>query len=479
MSDLLGKTTADEIKVLVDREGPIIYFSSLNNNLIEGVILDPSDITKLILNGNSVQLTEVLIDVRSDDLYPEDMPPCPLYVFQYFFSSLEQKKGILHFIAEDSLENKTSGSVFIKEKFQANSKPIQVAMNGNLPLKLAVRRTFDPIQINVSWEDKYIPQETFYDEICLQVSILSHKDIEEIYINDEPIFSIYSLSWDKLFAYIVKKYFDQNRGRQFLFPRMIKLGEGLNTIRVSVLDRSGKRTEEEVTIKRNIKQIHKIKERWRMAVLPAGDKSYERENTYLARQLKEALVKQRRFNVIPLEELDIILDEKIMKYLLDNENQEGSEPLNNRIDVIFKCHNEKTADSYSLSGRLIDIETSEVLDDVDVFVYHAGLHSDPNQFMHSCCALSTKLKEHFPLCEGKVYDVRDIELETDICINDGLKRAMKLLIYEDRNQDGDIEIVREAKVEEVMELYSLARMLEKKRDRSMMENTVQWGVITR
>ncbi len=503
--DLLGKKEEQRLKIMVDQEGPMIYFAKRNSSdsfsplSVQGIIYDPSGVNQFYLNGKKITLSRLKVEEDTDNSLLN-----PAYFFQYHLSPREQLEGILHYRAEDLLHNSTIGSVSILEEKQKSDDqqlsclrygPVRIAMADqiaakDLPLKLpscqiAARRTPDPVMIQI----EPIPQETFQEEICLQVNITARCQINEISINEQPILSIYGIHWIKHFNKIIKRFLDNKREGQFLFQRIIELKEGENRIHLQVKDEFGKMWEKIIPIKKKIKKIRQLEERWRMAIpfisYNQSEEKQEQKKKDLTYQLIEAFIEQERFKVIDLENLPIIIDEKNLCHYLGRPFLGRPSDLRLWIDTFLLGYIQQAEDSLTLSASLVDLETGEILATKDVceeidssrLAWQEGLREHAIQI---CSVLAAKFKSHFPLCEGKVISLTKEELKTGICKIDGLKEGMKLLLYnQEVNKDEDYSLLGEAKVKEVREEYSLARFLEYLSKINFDEAKMNWGVVTR
>ena len=96
----------------------------------------------------------------------------------------------------------------------------------------------------------------------------------------------------------------------------------------------------------------------------------------------------------------------------------------------------------------MDLESGEILATKDVFEkidpldssYYIWKEKKWKHIYENCNVLAARLKEYFPLCEGNIIDIplcegniidiNEGEIITSICKNDGLKKGMKLIIYE-------------------------------------------------
>ena len=126
-------------------------------------------------------------------------------------------------------------------------------------------------------------------------------------------------------------------------------------------------------------------------------------------------------------------------------------------------------------ASLVDLETGEILATKDIFEKMDPFVSSPwilqEHMADNCYALANKFKEHFPVCEGRVISFNGDEILTSICNSDGLKRGMKLIIFEDlppyevypltedQHERGDFKIIGEVKVKEVSGQHSLGVLI--------------------
>ncbi|MBN1226902.1 MAG: hypothetical protein JXA79_07910 [Deltaproteobacteria bacterium] len=507
--DLLGNQEEHKVKIMVDQEGPMIWFAEAEGGdqsspiSIQGVLYDPSGVAQFYLNGKKIKL--IKLDLEEGRGTDNDLSHSA-YSFLYQLSPQEQLEGLLDYRAKDALDNVTTGSVSVLPKTQETEEqqasnihyaPVKIAMAPqaaandmplNLPLyQTAKRRALDPVTIQI----EPIPQETFQNEICLKINILARRQIHEISINEQPILSIYGLHWLTLFNRIKKKFLDKNEEGRFLFQRVIKLKEGENSLHLQVVDMTGERWEKIILIRKKTKKIHELDERWRTAIpfisysRSGEDDEEKKENiTY---QLIEAFVEQGRFKVIDLENLPFIIDEKNLCQYLGRPLLGHSSDLKLWIDTFLLGYIQEAEDSLTLSASLVDLETGEILATKDVceeidssqLAWQEGLREHA---FHICSILAAKFKAHFPLCEGNIISLTSEELKTGICRNDGLKEGMKLLLYNrGAKKDEDYVLLGEAKVEHVKEEYSLAKPLHYliETNIDVNEANTKWGVITR
>ena len=133
--DLLGKETEKRISVIVDQEGPMIFFGEPEEDdpgirfLIKGALFDPSGIENLLLNRERVALTRIDI--------PEYPQKSAALLFQYPLSFMDWADGIIHYQAEDTLHNITEGTIRILEGRLQETGPLASQFSLG-PLRMAV-----------------------------------------------------------------------------------------------------------------------------------------------------------------------------------------------------------------------------------------------------------------------------------------------------------------------------------------------------
>lgn len=200
-----------------------------------------------------------------------------------------------------------------------------------------------------------------------------------------------------------------------------------------------------------------------------------KENKEFTYQLMDAFITQERFNIIDTRNLPILIDEKNLHDFIEHPYLGLKEQSRIWIDVFLLGYVRQSRVSINMFASLVDLETGEILATKDVFEKMDSIVLSPQilqeHMVNNCYALANKFKEHFPLCEGKVISLNGDELMTSICKSDGLKRGMKLIIFEylppyevfpldeDLHEGGDFEILGEVRVKEVSEQNSLGILL--------------------
>jgi hypothetical protein len=87
----------------------------------------------------------------------------------------------------------------------------------------------------------------------------------------------------------------------------------------------------------------------------------------------------------------------------------------------------ETADTLEIYARLINTETSSVLEAKDVF----GQDKAPPQIQYLTNGLALKMKHSFPLIEGMVIKVKGNEIYADFGTFKRIKKEMKFIVFKE------------------------------------------------
>lgn len=486
--DLLGHQDEQRIKILLDQEGPMVFFSKMevrdqtNPLLLTGFLYDPSEVTYLVLNQEKIEL----IPLANQEAHP-------VYYFSHLLSPEDLSTGFLAFETEDSLKNKTFGSLpcprDIEPLAMAPFQTLTDAGPGPFITKISERRNPDSAPDPISIEISQVPKETMAEEICPRIVLQACTPMKEVRLNGQPILFFPGFSWEQFLDRLVLPHFREVKEGRLVFQRMIKLLEGENLIQLQIIDQAGKTWAKTISVFRKIRPIYRLEERWKVAIpllsyvrLENPGEAKPKELTY---QLIEAFVDQGRFQVIELENLPLVIDERNLSYYLGCPLLGLSPDSRLWIDTFILGYFHEAEDSITLSASLIDLETGEILAtkdiceqvDPSVLRWQEGKREHNQQL---CSLLAAKFKEHFPLCQGRITALGEHEITTGICRNDGLKKGMRLLVFREDNQGvGDLLILGEAKVKEVNQDSSLANLLEDSKDLASPQLKLNMEVITK
>ncbi len=407
--DLTGKTTTSKIKVLVDREGPLVSISdpledeTVNSNkvTIKGFLWDESGIASFTLKGKELALNGER---------------------EFFFSQevvLTEGRNSLPFEAVDNTGNFTRGALRLvcdqKGSTTEASSPSfkrvafleKVTDFGGYSL-LSRAKTDDNTSPSIRLKELTNSQTVYYDTIFIEGSTTDQSEIREIIINDNPL--------------------QIKSGRHLFFNYLAQLQEGANRFNIQVADAFGNTATKTITVTRKTPQVKEIGSRLAVAVLPFEQKG---EGSALGSivydGLVDAFVNRSRFNIVGRErDFEVALRE--LK-LSQTDLADKTKALNmGRIvsaEGIVTGTVTETPNSIEIYARFIDTETSAILAAKDVFEQDKSLPK-----LHFILkGLSLKFEQSFPMLEGRVVKSEGEKVYIDRGSHSRVNKEMKVIIF--------------------------------------------------
>ncbi|MBW2222544.1 MAG: hypothetical protein JRF22_08475, partial [Deltaproteobacteria bacterium] len=186
--DLAGKTTTSKIKVLVDREGPIVVISepledeSVNSNkvTVTGFLWDESGIASFTLKGKGLALHgEREFAFNQEVILTEGGNSLP---FEAVDNAGNFNRGELSLVCDQ----KGSTAEAYSTSFPRVAFLDRVTDFGSYPL-LARAETDDNISPSIRLKELTDSQTVYYDTIFIEGSAVDKSEIREIIINDIPL----------------------------------------------------------------------------------------------------------------------------------------------------------------------------------------------------------------------------------------------------------------------------------------------------
>ncbi|MGA1824983.1 MAG: hypothetical protein ACMUIP_10015, partial [bacterium] len=224
-------------------------------------------------------------------------------------------------------------------------------------------------------------------------------------------------------------------------------------------DTNGNVSTEQIEVYREIKSIYKVGSRLSLALLPFKYSGHREElKNLIYDQLIQVFIQQKRFQFVDREKINSLLSR--------SENGEYSSMELGRLvsaEGVIVGSAYFYNDYLEVIARLIDTETSVVLDSEDVF----GEVENLSDVMLLLNGLALKFKQALPLTEGVVTAMGgDGDIQLDLNANDGIKKHMKVIFYKLRKKGlMDIPvIIGEGRLKEVYEEFSTAISTEQTND---------------
>ncbi|MGA1874043.1 MAG: hypothetical protein ACMUIA_00375 [bacterium] len=451
--DLVGHGDEVSIRLVADRQAPFLFIDDIlmvrngSGSKVSG--MNDSELQR------EVQITGYIDDLCRITRFQMAGDTVPLLDSEGRFSfrcHLEEPVDTLCFSAEDQLGNRVDGQVRIDQSSErfSSGQPIRLA---SLKVSgLSGADTHPPSiildepkeeRLVVDWEELFI---------CGEAQDLG--GIEDLLVNDESILP--------------------REGKKIYFNHILRLDPGQNIITIKVIDVSGNEKIKTLEVERQVSPVYQIGSRMTMAIIPF---KYRGENPdhrqFAADHLIDAFVRQKRFCMVDRERIDQV----IAKYLQGNKPDEPEvSPL--EVGRLVSAESVLAGSIYENKGfmeivaRLIDTETSVILDTQDV--YGAG---DMRDFKSLLDGLALKFKQSFPLVEGLIIEKDGRNILVNVGSDKNIKEFTKYIIFrEEKNPastgrsethgrpGGKARVLGEARILKVFEQISEADLLKDVQD---------------
>jgi TolB-like protein/tetratricopeptide (TPR) repeat protein len=432
--NLGGRSSKVELRLIVDREGPLITVeeaavadgASGKQFRIRGSAYDPAGVETLEIAGhdfNFISSTEV-----------------------FFEETISTTDGELTLSARDVLGNRTT-TVLSGQIAPAvfGARPLLACTDCPMP-SLAFLRSTDsrgPVIELKGWRPK---QAVFVETIYLEGRVADESNIVQLSLNGAPVL--------------------RREGRMIAFGQLARLTEGSNRFIVQAEDEHGNRETHEIEVVRKIPEALKLEQRLSVTVVPFDQKG-EISSFGLSFQenLIDALVNRNRFRVIERSLLDSILQEQ--KFSRTALVEQSTALQLGRLAAAHTIVTGSVVESrrgVEVIARMIDVETSEILDTEDVY----SETRDWESLQMLAEGLAVKFHRRFPLVNGTVLETKGNVIFTDLG-EEKIGCQKRLLVY--RNHPiqhplsgkilgSDTEILSQARVQQVSAEMTKAELLE-------------------
>jgi hypothetical protein len=394
--DLIGNVTDKELSVIVDIIGPTVNIfdvASVEQNgqkavRITGEVSDETGLGRVVLDNRTVEVN----NSRSYDFA----------VFVPYADNRVPSKCVIR--AFDSLGNETRAELEPEKElsvFMPGKGWDQLAFNGSSIFS----SDKEPPLIKLK-EGADIPQ-VFADRYYIDGEVSDNKAVEKVVINNREV--------------PVKK------GRKIFFNKALNLGEGKNRIVIEAFDTAGNRSAAEINVKRTIPEVLRTNSRMSVSVLPFESKKDSPYSRLAYEHLIGSFVDQKRFNVIERTKLEqVLLEHKLTKQKLTDPQHSIRVGRLVSADSILATSIKEDAVSIEIISRVINTETSEVMEVKDVFTEDKSL-SAVKELMDG---LASKVAASFPLAEGMVINKSgSMEIYSDLGNTSRIKKNTGVIIY--------------------------------------------------
>lgn len=448
-TDLSDKSARQDMKLMLDLRPPVLYLDDIriqkrdgrNSAIVTGTITDDHGVQRLSINDTEIPITPgkevkfqheiVLTDGHTFSLRAVDVAG-------------NETRG------EESLDVKASlwrGGIWdghTRHTHRTKGAPVMVAA-GKLD-RADVRRllatggtTTQPSPAGASHGGTENPgkgsgvasgsHETARDTIPPVI----YTDLKSAIVHDTNIFFGIHAHDDNGIArlFVNQQPLDIRPAKHVFFNHLLTLNEGENTVVVKAVDREGNETElAPVKITKKAFYLLETEARYTVALLPF--RTFE-EDQALTETLYSLLLRAfdeepKRFNFVErdLTKLEEILrEQKIANTELTSPDAAIKVGKIRAADGMLFGAVEEDSRGISVTLRLVDTETTQVLVNVDVY------DEDKNAqnlawLMHG---LSLKVKRQYPLVQGSVIRIAGNGFHVDAGATSGMLVGMKLLMF--------------------------------------------------
>ncbi|HEV8306245.1 MAG TPA: CsgG/HfaB family protein [Methylomirabilota bacterium] len=391
--DLVAREAKARVHVVLDQEGPVVEIERLARTTVggrrlEGIVYDNVRLGTLTVNGRPITIGG---GVESP-----------------FAVDLAAGSDTLLFEAADAAGNLTRARLRLpSELWQPGARrpsPVVPAAWPEDPVPAQLR---EPVAITV---DEDLPAEVQEERIKLSWVVQSLLPLAAVKINGEA-----------------KTFRQAEGGRPRIFSHTFALAEGENTFTITAVDRTGRDVSRTVKIVRKVEEPNQIGRRLSVAVLPLqykGRASDLYQGAYDA--LENALVNQRRFQIVSRVQLEAILKE--LKFsrteLVDRAKAVEVGRIANAEAILVGTVNVTDRD-VEVWAQLINVETSTVLAHQDIY----DPVKSPESFRQKIRDLAEKIRQNYPLVHGIVIAVRNQRLAVDLGAQKRVRPDMKVIVY--------------------------------------------------
>jgi tetratricopeptide (TPR) repeat protein len=462
-TDLTGKTAEKLLKIEVDRAGPLIIIEDQKligrKIILAGYITDRSGIASFSINKKQIPIlyTRNTVQDNASNAYRREME------FNQEID-LSEDADIIHLEVQDIAANVTKGKIKVglgdhgtqhrNPENSMNNLPLFAAAfpadEGISPAQYAFMDSIKQIMDNappiIHLKDILDVQTVYTESLFLEGSVSDTSNIKSLLINGESV--------------LIRE------GKKVFFNYLSGLREGVNKFLIETGDAFGNRSEKVITVKRVIPKIRKLGSRMTISVLPLKSKGINLiPGDVVNDSMITAFVNQKRFQMVERERIRQVLRElKLSQTDLVDPDTASKVGRIVVADAILTGTIYETKSSIEILSRLVDMETSNIMEAMDVFGEDKSLRG-VNSLMEG---LALKYKQSFPLLEGIVLKKEGKSVLIDLGSDKKIKKDMGVILYREGDEirhpeTGNVlgsepEELGEAKVEYVYEGFSRAQI---------------------
>ncbi len=427
--NLLGGMKRKNIRIHVDRSGPIIVITTYKPGVIlKGFLRDQTKIKSFILDGNKENI--------------------PLHK-NSFSIPMNSDTQALTLIASDILGNITRLTVNTKE--QNEKKPVASQIRGQFVASNSYTMASDVSSgLNVSpveCPDITIDGSTkewvaYQQNVNIRGNIRSKHEVLLLSINIQTPAGVYFFRKD--ISSSCKK------GTIVSFNQSIPLKRGLNILTIISEDRLGRESRKQLRIHRDISEIYQLKNRFALKIYPFDEKVDKYEKGFIFGFLGQLPVfkgyarfmdRESRYCFLNYVTLDMKKKERFQVLLPLDVKQNSDVNIKQELvnakksiapDALFLGNTCVDRMGTEITARIIDLKTCGEIVSQDVF----GKDSTREGLKRMAEELSEKIHMALPLVTGRIVDSTDTELYVQLK-DKKIKKHWPVIVFRDDRENND------------------------------------------
>ncbi len=489
--DLTGKECREEILILLDQQGPTLFFSPAGSSVtgdrewpfdfpaspdspastaysdspaysespvtstisLNGLAFDKGGLKRLIINEKEIPVTEgETIKEFSCDISFTSHPA---------FFAIDCAGNITEGILNWPWEEEAVKSLSIDKRQDT------MASSGNKGIRICHSGDYFPLNSPQDTESPHEKEPRIFLEECPSLVynpvvvftgwVESTKEVSGFWINDE---SLLSMEENKGFASLLRRFFLKGRTVFYFTYRNDKLTEGENNFTFNAKDIKGKVVQKAITVKYRKRNIERPGSRWQMAIFPflkqrkadyLFSPSPPRSMDVLDMEIEKSFSDTRRFMLLNRRQIDIIIQQLNLQ-LNDLVDEKTASSVGGflRAEVLLTGFMYEGWDGQDrcleIIARLVDADTSQILSTKSV--YNRWKTRQDEEFLLK--GLASLFVQEFPVLQGEVMDITRKRLKIDLAFDDLIKNGMRIIVYSPEEDT----ILGQARIEEVLKEYS-------------------------
>ena len=430
--DITGKEKSADCSIYLDQEGPEVSIADIKQVTpaeveVSGELADASPISKLVLNNKEIPLEAGRSFKARLSVAPE---------WKIFFKASDQAgnvtegvinlatepKGAMlekrHTVQEASLDGDYQS--YPGWAFQNYQMPFSFQMenSGRAMAELAFTELYWNLKEKYdNYTDKEPPviklrgfqNETtvYFPELYLEGLVSDASNLKEVTINNKNLLGA--------------------QRKNMFFNYIVPLAPGLNQIVIRAVDISGNVAERPIRVNRIVPVVHQLNERMVVSMLPFYQMGQVKEIGAVGYDnLITAIVNQKRFSFVDRSKIEAIVKELRLsaEQLVDPAYTLKVGKMTQSEGMIVGYVKE-TPSAIEIYAQLVDVDSGEVLTEKDAYKEDKSL--DAVKFITR--GLAIRLREDFPVVEGKVVGRDGKKISIDLGSGQKIKPGMRLIFF--------------------------------------------------